>query len=57
MRETVRGAFTQPFERFDSLGQAVKRISERVTVKGNWQFKSKLLKKVKEQRKISEFYQ
>jgi hypothetical protein len=56
MRETVRGAFTQPYERFDSLGQAVKRISGKVTVKGNWQFKSKLLKKLKEQRKISEFY-
>jgi len=55
MRETVRGAFTQPYEKFDSIGQALKRISERV--KSSWQFKSKLLKKVKEQRKVSEFYQ
>lgn len=55
MRETVRGAFTQTYEKFDSVEKAVKRISERITVKDKWQFKSKLLKKLKEQKKITQF--
>ena len=56
MRETVRGALGQPFERFDSVEKALKRIAERLSVKSRWQFKSKLLKNLKEQKKISEFY-
>jgi hypothetical protein len=56
MRETVRGAFEQPFEKFDSVEKALKRISEKLSVKSRWQFRSKLLKNLKEQKKISEFY-
>jgi hypothetical protein len=55
MRETVRGAFIHPYEKFDSLEQAIKRISERITVKGSWKSRSKLLKKLKEQKRIAQF--
>jgi hypothetical protein len=55
MRETVRGAFSQPYERFDSVEQAIKKMSERITVRDRWKFKSKLLKKSREQKKITQF--
>jgi hypothetical protein len=55
MRETVRGAFVKSYEKFDSVEQAVKRISERVAAKDRWPLKSKLLKRLGEQKKISQF--
>lgn len=53
MRETVRGAFDKTYEKFDSVDKAVERMSERIKV--NWQPRSKLLKKLKEQKKITQF--
>jgi hypothetical protein len=55
IRETVRDAFNLPFEKFDSLEQAVKRICEKMMIKDKWIVKSKLLKIIKEQRKITQF--
>jgi hypothetical protein len=55
IRETVRDAFNLPFEKFDSLEQAVKRICEKMMIKDKWVTKSKLLRILKEQRKITQF--
>ena len=55
IRETVRDAFNLPFEKFDSLEQAVKRICEKMMIKDKWIAKSRLLKIIKEQRKITQF--
>ena len=55
LRETVRGAFNKPFERFDTIGQALNKICSRLIVGKKWIRKSKLLKGLKEQKKINHF--
>jgi len=53
LRESVRDAFNQPYEKFDTMQQAVKKISEKFGDK--WVAESKLLKNMKDQRKIMQF--
>jgi hypothetical protein len=55
IRETIRDAFNLPFEKFDSLEQAIKRICEKLIIKDRWIAKSRLLKILKEQKKITQF--
>lgn len=55
LRETVRDAFNKPFEKFDSVSEGIKKIAERLMVKDKWISHSKLLKIVREQRKITQF--
>ncbi len=55
IRETVRDAFNKPFEKFDTVGQAVKRICERMVIGNRWMIKSKILKTSKEQTKVKFF--
>jgi len=55
IRETIRDAFNLPFEKFDSLEQAVKRICEKMLIGEKWVSKSKLLRILKEQKKITQF--
>jgi len=55
VRETVRDAFNKPCEKFDSVGQAVKRICERMVIGNRWMMKSELLKTLKEQNKITKY--
>ncbi len=55
MRETVRGAFAKPFERFDTLEQAIGRICSRLKIGRKWIHKSKLLKELKEQKKLQTY--
>jgi len=56
IREAVRDAFNKSYEKFDSLEQAIKRICEKMLIKDKWMNKSKLLRILREQRKIKEFY-
>lgn len=53
LRETVRGAFNKPCEKFNTIAEAVKKISEKVG--GKWVEESKLVKNLKDQRKIMQF--
>ena len=53
LRETVRDAFNKPCEKFDTVAQAVKKISEKVG--GRWVAESRLVKNLKDQRKIAQF--
>jgi hypothetical protein len=55
LRETVRDAFNKPFEKFDSLDDGIKRIAQRLIIKDRWASYSKLLKEVKEQKRITQF--
>lgn len=55
LRETVRGAFNKPFERFDTIEQAINRICSRMIVGRKWIRKSELLKNLKEQTRIKQF--
>jgi len=55
LRETVRDAFNKPFEKFDSINDGIKRIAERLVIKDKWVSHSKLLKTIKEQKKITQF--
>jgi hypothetical protein len=55
MRETVRGAFSKPSERFDTLSQAIDRICSRLKIGRKWIRKSKLLKELREQKKLTAF--
>jgi hypothetical protein len=55
LRETVRDAFNKPFEKFDSINDGIKRIAERLVIKDKWVSHSKLLKTIKEQKKITNF--
>jgi hypothetical protein len=55
IRETVRDAFNKPFEKFDTINQAMKRICERMMIKNKWISKSNLLKNLKQQRKLRFF--
>jgi len=53
LRETVRDAFNKPCEKFNSIAEAVKKISGKVG--GRWVEESKLVKNLKDQRKIMQF--
>lgn len=55
LRETVRGAFTKPFEKFNTIEQAIDEICSRLTVGKKWIRKSKLLRELRVQKKISSF--
>jgi hypothetical protein len=55
IRETVRDAFNKPSEKFDSVEEAVKRICGKLITKDKWVVKSKLLRILKEQKKILQF--
>jgi hypothetical protein len=48
LRETVKDAFNKPYERFNTVEQAVNRICQRLISKGRWIPKSKLLKALKQ---------
>jgi hypothetical protein len=53
LRESVRDAFNKTHEKFDSIANAVKKISEKFGDK--WVGESKLVKNLKDQRKIVQF--
>jgi hypothetical protein len=55
LRECVRGAFTKPFEKFDTIEQAVNNICGKLIVGRKWIRKSKLLRELREQKKINDF--
>lgn len=55
LRETVRDAFNKPFERFETIQQAVDRICSRLLVGRKWIAKSELLRNLKEQTRIKQF--
>lgn len=55
IRETVKDAFNKPYEKFDSIEQAIKSICGRLIIKEKWIIESKLLRTLKEQTKIKQF--
>jgi len=56
-RETVRGAFEDKPEKFTDLDTALRKVSERLKIQLKDVVKvSKLLRKIKEQRKIKKFF-
>lgn len=55
MRETVRGAFKNKPERFSAVEQAVRRICGRLIVGNRWIVKSKLMRILKEQKKLTKY--
>jgi len=55
LREAVRGAFKKSCERFNTIEQAVERICNRLIVGNKWIYKSKLLRELKEQKKLAAF--
>lgn len=55
VRETVRDSFNNPVEKFDTVQKAVKRICEKMLIKNRWIEKSKILKNLKEQRRLNFF--
>lgn len=55
MRETVRGAFNKKPEKFDSVEKGIVKIASRIKYGDKWIKKSKLLRFLKEQRKVKEF--
>jgi hypothetical protein len=55
LRETVRDAFKKPFERFDTVKQAVDAVCSRLMVGKKWVVKSELIKNLKEQTRIKQF--
>jgi hypothetical protein len=57
MRETVRGAFDNKPEAFNSLDEAIKKVSTRLTIPIEKVLqKSKLFQKIKKQTKIKKFF-
>ena len=56
-RETVRGAFDKRPQKFVSLENAIKVICTRLRMRDRWIKKSKLLKTLKEQKKINIYLQ
>lgn len=56
IRETVRDAFNRPYEKFYSIEDAIERICRRLLIKGKWIRKSKLLRILKEQKRVSQFF-
>lgn len=55
LRETVRDAFNRPFEKFDTVKQAVDSVSSKLLMGKKWVAKSELLKNMKEQTRIIQF--
>jgi hypothetical protein len=55
VRETVRDAFNNQVEKFDTVQKAVKRICERLIIGNKWIQKSNFLKTFKEQKKLNFF--
>ena len=56
MRETIRGAFKNKPEKFNSFNEALRKVSTRISTPMNKILKkSKLFQKIKEQRRIKEF--
>lgn len=55
LRETVRGAFTKQYERFDTLEQAIGGICSRLKIGRKWVAKSKMIRELREQKKITAF--
>jgi len=56
MRETIRGAFKNKSEKFNSLDEALRKISTRLSTPiGKILKKSKLFQKIKEQKKIKQY--
>jgi len=55
IRETVRDAFNKPFEKFDTVNQAIKKICERMIIRNKWINRSSLLKNLKQQTKLKSF--
>lgn len=55
LRETVRGAFIKPFEKFDTIEQAIDGICSKLTIGKKWIRKSKLLRELRLQKKITSF--
>lgn len=51
LRETVRDAFKK-YEKFDTVEKAVQKISSRLIIGSKWVNRSKLLRNLKEQKKI-----
>jgi DNA repair protein NreA len=56
LRETVRGAFQRPYETFPSIGEAFGRISQRLLVKDRWMPHSGMIRNLREQRKLGDFF-
>ena len=56
IREAVRGAFDKPGEKVDSLERGLEKICSRLMIKDRWVRSSNLLKELKEQRKVKEFF-
>ncbi|MDI6798769.1 MAG: hypothetical protein QMD12_02115 [Candidatus Aenigmarchaeota archaeon] len=56
IRETVRDAFNKPPEKFNSLEQAIRRVCEKLMIKDKWIRKSKLIRILREQKKIIQFW-
>lgn len=56
LRETVRDAFNKPFERFDTLDQAVDFVCGRMMCGRKWIVKSELMKNFKQQTRINQFF-
>jgi hypothetical protein len=55
LRETVRGAFSRPYDRFDNIGQAVDKLCSRLTIRRKWIKKSKMMRNLKEQTRLKQF--
>ena len=57
LRETCRDAFNNEFERFDSLGESLGRIQERLRINiDTFTNKSRIVKEYKIQRKLMDFF-
>lgn len=55
LRESVRDAMKNNFETFATVGDAIRKISERIFVKDKWVPHSKIMIDRKEQKKITQF--
>jgi hypothetical protein len=55
MRETVRDAFNKPFEKFSDIKSAINAINNRTIIKDAWMPSSRLIKNLKEQKKLTAF--
>jgi hypothetical protein len=56
MRETVRGAFENESERFSSIQDTLTKLGSRLMSGDAWKLKSNMLKNLREQKKISAFF-
>jgi hypothetical protein len=55
LRETVRGAFTKPFDRPAMLEEAIAKICSRLMIGKKWLEKSELIRSMREQTRIKQF--